>query len=87
MITDTISQFEPDHEERTPVELKITGNIPAYIAGVLYRTGPGGYQVDTAKGTIAMSHWFDGFNQGYPWPPTSFAPRLIILLQFIALRS
>lgn len=51
-------------EERTPVELETSGNIPAYAAGVLYRTGPGGYKVETDKGgTWAASHWFDGFSQ------------------------
>lgn len=56
--------FDTDYEERTPIELKVTGKIPAYAAGLLYRTGPGGYKVDTEKGTtISMSHWFDGFTQ------------------------
>ena len=42
----------------------MTGSIPYYAAGVLFRTGPGGYQVDTVKGTTyAASHWFDGFSQ------------------------
>lgn len=42
----------------------MTGQIPAYAAGILYRTGPGGYQVGTEKGTtFTVSHWFDGFAQ------------------------
>ena len=40
------------------------GDIPSYAAGVLYRTGPGGFQVlDTPNGTYTCSHWFDGFGQ------------------------
>ena len=50
-------------EIKTPLELQITGTIPAYAAGVLYRTGPGKWEVDTDKGTIRATHWFDGFSQ------------------------
>ncbi|KAI5838794.1 carotenoid oxygenase [Morchella snyderi] len=57
-------KFEVFHEERTPIELKVTGEIPEYALGVLYRTGPGGYQTTTDKGVeIGMSHWFDAFAQ------------------------
>jgi len=46
------------------VQLNVKGAIPAYAAGVLYRTGPGSYKVDTEKGTtFALSHWFDGHNE------------------------
>ena len=46
------------------MELKVTGSIPAYAAGTLYRTGPGTYKTETENGkTIAASHWFDGFTQ------------------------
>ena len=46
------------------MELAVTGHIPAYAAGTLYRTGPGGYKLDTEKGTtVACSHWFDGFSK------------------------
>jgi len=56
--------FDANHEERIPIELQVSGHIPAYAAGTLYRTGPGGYQIDTEKGTtLSMSHWFDGFTQ------------------------
>ena len=37
----TSSQFDTHYEERTPVELKVEGNIPAYAAGTLFRTGLG----------------------------------------------
>ncbi|KAJ0421625.1 carotenoid oxygenase [Aspergillus carlsbadensis] len=56
--------FEGNHEQKSPVELSVTGHIPFYAAGVLYRTGPGRYQVDTEHGnTFQVSHWFDGFSQ------------------------
>jgi torulene dioxygenase len=57
-------QFDGDVDYRSPVELVVTGQIPAYAAGILYRTGPGGCQVVTEKGTtFTASHWFDGFAQ------------------------
>ncbi|CEO60624.1 hypothetical protein PMG11_05241 [Penicillium brasilianum] len=56
--------FDPEYEQRTPVELAVTGRIPAYAAGTLYRTGPGKSQVETEEGqTFHISHWFDGFSQ------------------------
>lgn len=42
----------------------MTGQIPAFAAGTLYRTGPGKSQVLTEDGQIfQLSHWFDGFSQ------------------------
>ncbi|KAJ5105621.1 hypothetical protein NUU61_002968 [Penicillium alfredii] len=56
--------FDPEYEERKPVELPVTGQIPVYAAGTLYRTGPGKSKVETEKGeSFQLSHWFDGFNQ------------------------
>ncbi|KIW02557.1 uncharacterized protein PV09_06012 [Verruconis gallopava] len=56
--------FNTFFEQRTPVDLKVTGKIPAYAAGVLYRTGPSAYKIDTSKGsTFSMSHWFDGLSK------------------------
>lgn len=47
-----------------PVELPVTGKIPAYAAGILYRTGPGKSHVKADNGeTLRLSHWFDGFTQ------------------------
>ncbi|GAB7365992.1 hypothetical protein MBLNU230_g7319t1 [Neophaeotheca triangularis] len=49
---------------RTPCELEVIGHFPSYVAGSLYRTGPGGYKVSRQNpddGTLACSHWFDGF--------------------------
>lgn len=57
-------QFDDLTEEQGPFELKLTGEIPVWAAGSLYRTGPGGYKIDdTARGTFYTSHWFDGFAQ------------------------
>ncbi|KAL2104698.1 hypothetical protein VUR80DRAFT_9826 [Thermomyces stellatus] len=47
-------------EHRGPIELKVTGSIPAWAAGSLYRTGPGVSEVETEKGPFKFSHWFDG---------------------------
>lgn len=54
--------FDATYEERNPVELKVEGQIPAYAAGVLFRTGLGPRFVDTDQGTtFQVGHWFDNF--------------------------
>ncbi|KAJ6128842.1 hypothetical protein N7471_010059, partial [Penicillium samsonianum] len=56
--------FDPEYEQRKPVELSVIGRIPAYTAGILYRTGPGKSQIEAENGeTLRLSHWFDGFGQ------------------------
>ncbi|KAI9802142.1 MAG: hypothetical protein M1833_002063 [Piccolia ochrophora] len=56
--------FDGADDRRSPTELSVTGRIPVYASGTLYRTGPGGYQVQTQQGiTLSASHWFDGFSQ------------------------
>ncbi|OQE47303.1 hypothetical protein PENCOP_c001G07314 [Penicillium coprophilum] len=56
--------FDPEYEQREPVELSVTGQIPTYAAGILYRTGPGKSQLEAENGeTLRLSHWFDGFGQ------------------------
>ena len=51
--------FEDIPETRTPVEMKITGVIPEYVRGVLYRTGPGSYTTPTNNGKIfQIQHWY-----------------------------
>lgn len=57
-------QFNTLGDQRSPVELQVTGHIPALAVGTLYRTGPGGYKVRRTEGdkeNFACSHWFDGF--------------------------
>ena len=56
-------QFETTDEIREPVELHVTGKIPSFAAGTLYRVGTSTNKVDTYGGkTWAASHWFDGFS-------------------------
>ena len=51
--------FSDIPETRTPIELKVTGTIPSYVQGVLYRTGPGSYTTPTKNGEIfKIQHWF-----------------------------
>ncbi|KAK7912081.1 hypothetical protein PG985_014562 [Apiospora marii] len=58
--------FEGLTEVRGPVDLKVQGSIPSWAAGTLYRTGPGGFEVETAQNsTYRVSHWFDGFGQSH----------------------
>jgi torulene dioxygenase len=46
-------------ETRTPIELKVTGTIPNYVRGALYRTGPGSYTVPMNNGkTFKIQHWY-----------------------------
>ncbi|KJX94128.1 carotenoid cleavage dioxygenase 1 like protein [Zymoseptoria brevis] len=51
-------------DTRTKVDLSTSGAFPSYVAGTLYRTGPGGYKVPRSNpkdGFMACHHWFDGF--------------------------
>ncbi|KAK1976991.1 carotenoid cleavage dioxygenase 1 [Colletotrichum cereale] len=53
--------FDGLTEHRGPIELTVQGDIPAWAAGALYRTGPGSCKIDdTPNGTYHVSHWFDG---------------------------
>ena len=46
------------------MELVINGDLPEYVAGMLYRTGPVGRNVNTEQSSnFSVSHWFDGFSQ------------------------
>jgi torulene dioxygenase len=46
------------------VELTVSGKIPDYAAGTLFRTGPDGYTVETDAGKKwSATHWFDGFSK------------------------
>ncbi|KAK8096460.1 hypothetical protein PG999_012404 [Apiospora kogelbergensis] len=58
--------FEGLDEVKGPIELKVRGSIPPWAAGTLYRTGPGGFEVETEQNsTYRVSHWFDGFGQSH----------------------
>lgn len=55
--------FDNDWEQHEPVALTVKGDFPAYAAGVLYRTGPIGYKIQTEEGkTWEAGHWFDGLS-------------------------
>jgi torulene dioxygenase len=50
--------FSDIPETRTPIELKVTGTIPGYVCGSLYRTGPGSYTIPLKNGEIfRIQHW------------------------------
>lgn len=43
------------------ISLPVTGKIPAYVNGRLFRNGPGVYEVTHKNGeTSHLNHWFDG---------------------------
>ncbi|KAK5110588.1 hypothetical protein LTR85_000988 [Meristemomyces frigidus] len=49
---------------RNPLDIPVVGRFPGYVAGALYRTGPGAYKIDSAgsnTGVFTVGHWFDGF--------------------------
>jgi torulene dioxygenase len=53
-------------ETRTPIELKVTGNIPSYVRGVLYRTGPGSFTTPMNNGQIfKIQHWYSFIGGGH----------------------
>lgn len=65
MTTNVTAQFDTTYEERTPVELSVSGNIPAFAAGTLFRTGAGVREIkdDSGKAIYKVNHWFDGLAQ------------------------
>ncbi|KAF9947812.1 hypothetical protein BGZ70_002494 [Mortierella alpina] len=52
----------PEVLEPTPLTVK--GTIPSWLEGVLYRSGPGTYDLETESGKqVHIQHWFDGLTQ------------------------
>ncbi|KAG0076806.1 hypothetical protein BGZ93_000537 [Podila epicladia] len=52
----------PEVLEPTPLTVK--GTIPLWLEGVLYRSGPGTYDLETESGKqVHIQHWFDGLAQ------------------------
>lgn len=48
-------------EQPDPIKLDVHGHIPPWLAGVLYRTGPGTFSILTDHGyEWKPVHWFDG---------------------------
>ncbi|ESK85111.1 retinal pigment epithelial membrane family protein [Moniliophthora roreri MCA 2997] len=60
--------FENAPEQRVPVDLTIKGEIPSWLSGVLYRTGPGTYRIPSFKDhsrVVDIQHWFDGLSMNH----------------------
>lgn len=63
-------QFENLTEHRGPIELVVSGTIPPWTAGSLFRNGPGapGRKIKNLRpssgqkdvGVLSLDHWFDG---------------------------
>ncbi|KAI1419295.1 carotenoid oxygenase [Xylaria sp. FL1777] len=82
--------FEGLTEVRGPVELKVTGSIPSWAAGTLYRTGPGGYTLEnTLKGIFKTTHWFDGFAHTHKFEiiSNSHGPKGSVRVQYSSRRQ
>lgn len=48
-------------EQPDPVKLHVHGQIPSWLSGILYRTGPGTFSIPTKQGhEWKPVHWFDG---------------------------
>ncbi|KAK7493748.1 hypothetical protein BaRGS_00015077 [Batillaria attramentaria] len=60
-ITQKLPQWmtlDADSDTKTPVQTAITGKIPKWVSGNLYRNGSGVFQVGETK----LDHLFDGFS-------------------------
>ncbi|KAM0475132.1 hypothetical protein ACHAPX_007266 [Trichoderma viride] len=53
--------FYATHEVQTPTHLDITGSIPSWLTGSLYRGAAGTWDV----GNYTAEHWFDGFSRNH----------------------
>ena len=48
-------------EQPDPIKLDVRGEIPPWLSGALYRTGPGTFSIPTKyKHEWKPTHWFDG---------------------------
>lgn len=46
-----------------PVSLGVKGSLPPWLAGSLYRVGPGTFDIRTKNGGVfTVGHWFDGIS-------------------------
>ncbi|KAI9033642.1 carotenoid oxygenase [Phycomyces nitens] len=56
-----VSTFRNAPEIREPKSLAVKGNIPEWFNGIMYRVGPGKYNLEKEDGSIlAIKHAFDG---------------------------
>jgi len=52
------SPYPKDAKEvSSPMALKVTGHVPKWLKGKLFRNGPGKFSI----GNERLTHWFDGF--------------------------
>lgn len=50
--------FQTQPQVLNPVDCKVTGKIPSYVQGVLYRAGPGTMHIDQVDGKrYEVQHW------------------------------
>ena len=56
----TASLFSSTQECNNPVKLNLSGKLPSWLEGCLYRNGPGQFEVNNDPNT-SVSHLFDGF--------------------------
>ena len=73
--------FQSSEEQLTPVEGKVTGNIPECINGTFLRVGPGKFDFDSG---YTMNHYFDGYAllskykiHGGPSPSASYESKFL----------
>ncbi|KAJ3226928.1 hypothetical protein HDU81_007005 [Chytriomyces hyalinus] len=52
--------FRDGVEVPQPAHCDVSGSIPAWLTGRLYRTGPGIFDIESPKGPVSFRHWFDG---------------------------
>ncbi|ORY47688.1 hypothetical protein BCR33DRAFT_782784 [Rhizoclosmatium globosum] len=55
-----IACMEDGTQVSEETECQVSGVIPNWLEGQLYRTGPGIYEVNSDGRTITLDHWFDG---------------------------
>ncbi|KAG0234625.1 hypothetical protein BGW42_006376 [Actinomortierella wolfii] len=56
--------YENSSELTDPVVLTVKGEIPSWLEGSLYRSGPGNYDLKSDSGKeVHIQHWFDGLAQ------------------------
>nr|KMM72320.1 hypothetical protein CPAG_08617 [Coccidioides posadasii RMSCC 3488] len=75
--------FDTSYEERTPIALTVTGEIPSWAAGTLYRSGIGQAEINTENnGTFKTRHWFDALAVVHRFqilPPNKDHPKVRVI--------
>lgn len=64
----------------------MTGSIPTYAAGSLYRTGPGGYKVPHDGHDVAVDHWFDGYTVVHRFEITAPSEKEPVKVNYVSYR-